>query len=318
MKELGISLAYDIARATLHLFAILRGLEYVRQEQGNLYAQVMPEDQANTRFQLKPSYMDGHPMVADPHHPLDDLKIGGAVEQLAYRAWIVDVFSRWEHGFRPQMKEAAGTRGIYAQINVMNDLRYIRHDILHAHAIASNAQYNNCEVLRWFEHGQPMIFQMKHVLDAVHQMGWLRFIGGFTSDGSRVATWENTPRDELRRRQPVPKIISLKTQLVPHHETNEIWAGFSIVYDNGFLTQPMFPTGRQASDQAFDDLKSLLEQVRITEDGDLTGPEPWLCMSGRRLYPAAIDQLERHARGDEPPKYLPKDDLSGPWIKISE
>ena len=316
INELGILLGYDVTRATLHLFAVLRGLELVRQEQSSFYAELAPESQAGTRGPLKPSYMDGYPLVFDPHHPLDDLEIGGAVEQSAYRAWIIGIFSRWETEFRPQLKKAMGPHGIPAEFNVMNDIRHIRNDLVHAHGRATAEHCGKCEVLRWFEPGQPMIFQMKHILDAVHQMGWFGFIAGLTSDGSRGASWGSASPDELRRRQPAPKIISFCPHILHHPDTNEIWVGASVIYDNGFHARSALPTGRQASEQADRELRSLLDQVRITEDGDLKGPVPWLSMSGRGTYLATVDDRMRQLHGGEPPEEVPLESLSGPWIKV--
>lgn len=317
-EEIGM-LYYDITRATRHLFAILHGLEFVRDEQREWYSPLPPEIlSSGMRVPLRPSYIDCQPDVAD-HHPLEDLERDGAVEQLAYRAWVVEVYSRWEHEFRPRFKAAVGPTGILPQINVMNDLRHIRNDLIHAHGQATKEHCGKCEVLRWFQPEEQMIFSTRHVLDFVHQMGCM---GGIfateTASGYRVSSWGDGVPAQMRTRHPEPTIISLRTEAVMHEETNELWATVSVVYDNGFHLYTGRPTGWQRSDQAFEELRSLLSQMHIAENGDVIGPELWLCMSGRGSYLAAIDERESAARGDKPPTGFPKHGApGGPWVKFA-
>ena len=315
-EEAGM-LGYNIVRTTHHLFAVLRGLEFVRDEQTALYAQLTPEVlNSDTRISLNPSYLDGHPSILGDH-PLDELTRDGAVEQFAYRAWVVEIFSLWEHEHRPQSKRAVGAAGIYPQLNVMNDLRHIRNDLLHAHGMATKEHCGKCEVLRWFQPGEPMTFRMSHVLDFVHQMGCLGFGFTETTSGYRSYSWGNNSRNQLRSRRPAPKIISLRTQPIVHHNTNELWAGVSVVYDNAFHAQIARPARRKYSDQAFSQLRSRLALMRITENGDLVGPDPWMGMSGRNSYLAAIDEQERRTRGEEPSTDFPQEGFHGPWIKFA-
>lgn len=316
-EEIGM-LYYDITRATRHLFATLHGLEFVRDEQRQWYSTMTPETlNAGMRVPLKPSYLDCQPDVLD-RHPLEDLERDGAVEQFAYRAWIVEVYSRWEHGFRPQFKAAVGPVGIPPQINVMNDLRHIRNDLIHAHGQATKEHCGKCEVLRWFEPGEQMIFSTRHVLDLAHQIGCMGIFPTETASGYRIARWTDLGIPaQMRTRHPAPKIVSLRTEPVVHEETDELWATVSVVYDNGFRLQSARPTGWQRSEQAFGELRRLLSQMYVAANGDVIGPEPWLCMSGRGSYLAAIDDLEGKARGEGPPMDFPKQGFPGPWVKFA-
>lgn len=76
------------------------------------------------------------------------------------------------------------------------------------------------------------------------------------------------------------------------------------------------PTGRQQGEEEFHELRALLNQMYISDDGDLIGPEPWLYMSGRRSYFGAIDEQERRARGEPPSADFPQSGFHGPPIKL--
>lgn len=316
-EEMGM-FYYDVIRVTRHLFATLHGLEFVRDEQQQLYRPLTPETlSAGMRVPLKPSYLDCQPHVGE-HHPLEDLERNGAVEQFAYRAWIVEVYSRWEHRFRPQFKAAVGPTGIPPEINVMNDLRHIRNNLIHAQGQATKEHCGKCEVLRWFELGEQMIFGTRHVLDFAHQIGCMGVFAIATASGYRVSHWTNIGiPDQMRTRHPDPTIVSLRTEPVPHEETGELWAAVSVVYDNGLRLQSARPTGWQRSEQAFGELRKLLSQMHVDANGDVIGPEPWLCMSGRESYLAAIDEIEGKPRDDERPMGFPKQGFYGPWIKFA-
>lgn len=234
LKEELKMFGYDIARTTLHLFAVLRGLELVRNEQRSLYAQLgSAAHQGSPRFPLKPSALDAEFLVLG-HDPLDELHPDGAIEQFAYQAWVVKIVSRWEHERRPQSRAALGPGVSSPEMDVMGDLRHIRNDLVHAHGRATKDHCGKCKVLRWFEPEEQMTLRLAHVLDFIHQSGFLEPMSVATSDGDRMFLWGGGTPDVLRGRRPVPKIVSLRTEPIPHHNTNELWAGVSVVYDNGF------------------------------------------------------------------------------------
>ena len=119
----------------------------------------------------------------------------------------------------------------------------------------------------------------------------------------------------LLSRQPIPRIISVRTDLEIHPDSGEIWFLISLVYSNGFFSNHAASTGMTNSSENRTQLGKLLDDVAITPQGDLDGPAPWLKVRAKDIYLAAVDAHEKHQKGESGQEF-PKGGFPGPWIKF--
>ena len=80
---------------------------------------------------------------------------GGSMEQMLLKAWVIDIYSRWESMYRNQLKhENRHLRGAIRPLQqVLGDLGHIRNDLFH-NGIAKRNESGRCEILRWFKVGE--------------------------------------------------------------------------------------------------------------------------------------------------------------------
>ena len=135
----------------------------------------------------------------------------GIASRVLYKGWIVEVYGIWENNYRNKIKEAfEGDRLIRPEIKALGDLRYIRNDLLHTEAgVASAERTGKCEVLNWFEPGDRITLEIRHVLDFLNQVGAL----SPAVFNSRCAhTWSICHNKQtLIDWKPEPKLVSVRT-----------------------------------------------------------------------------------------------------------
>jgi hypothetical protein len=89
----------------------------------------------------------------------------GRAPRLLGHMWVVFVFTAWEHEYRPRLAEAKACKPDEVEVAVFGDLRHYRHDILHHGGVASKEHTGKCEVLKWFQIGDPIDIRTDQVLD---------------------------------------------------------------------------------------------------------------------------------------------------------
>lgn len=311
---------YDVAKATFQLLVLLRGAELTlnsvlldRQHDSPGIRSLFPSI-------ASPSYLDSYPMI----HGTDVMVLlqqKGGVEQLAYKAWVVEVAGIWEHNYRGRLKRAIEAEGmsyaIQPELNVLGDFQHIRNDLVHNKGVAKTAAMDKCEELKWFCEDEPITLGIFLVLDFLHRLGCLhRSIRVVELEpGFRGYLWEFASIENLRSRNPTPRIVSFRTGLEANPESGEIWHLVSLVFSNGFFSQHAGSTGLSDTEENWEDLREILRSVRITEEGDLDSEAPWMKAKAQEIYDLAVHDLYTpNAEREE--RSFPKGGFPGPWIKF--
>lgn len=161
---LWIEFRHEVILATGTLMHMLSG---IRAQEQSRRSGVLPDYPPIRAF----------PVISDAKIP-DQLEPGGRADQLAYRAWITEVYDElWELRTRPRLKRAFEELGtprkkILAGYEPIGDLRLIRNNLLHGRT-ALRDKAAACKILRWFREGEVMRLQFRHVLDFLNQMDCL-------------------------------------------------------------------------------------------------------------------------------------------------
>ena len=315
--ELWIRFYHDVARVTFHLFTLLDGAEAVYAKDLPIYQNIAPEVRRwSVRSMSGPSYLDLYPQVMGPDI-LDMLRREGTVEQLAYKGWVVEVYRLWEDRYRGQFEEAfaadVSSEVIPPELTAMGDFRHIRNDLVHGNGNASEDKTGKCELLNWFRVGERIVLNASHVLDFLHHLGCLGFSPFYT--GSELSNWRFGPEGDLLSRQPVPRIVSVRTDLEVHPDSREIWFLISLVYSNGFFSNHASSTGLSDNAENRRQLNEWLSCVNITPEGNLDGPQPWLKVKAEDIYARAVAAHTKHQKGEGNPEF-PQGGFPGPWIRF--
>ena len=73
---------------------------------------------------------------------------GGPVHLRLGHQFVVFLLAGWEHEYRPRLAAAHGCDAGDIKVPVIGDLRLMRNDIIHHHAIATSSNSGRCQVLR--------------------------------------------------------------------------------------------------------------------------------------------------------------------------
>ena len=95
----------------------------------------------------------------------------GEAAQLAYKGWLVLIAGLWERYRKatPLHKEGGPRYGV--QTALYGDWHKIRNDVLKHNGVAQKNNSGRCEILKWFEDGETIWFELDHVLEFLHHMG---------------------------------------------------------------------------------------------------------------------------------------------------
>ena len=303
---------HAVNKATYNLFALLYGAELLRRQETPKVQNTPTDDRQRMDIQFAPSILDVYPQIKGVDF-VDTIKGGGDMEQIAYRGWIVELYGIWEDQYRNRLETAIHTPdSIRPRIRVMGDFRHIRNDLVHNNSVASEKESGKCELLKWFTPGAQIMIGIRHVLDFMHQLGFVsgNFVIGDNAEGS---LWRIPSIEELRSRQPLPKIVSVRVALLINEESDELWFAFSLLYSNGFLSKHACSSLVKNSASGWETLHGLISETLVTPDGDLDGP----VMNGKAedIYLWALDRLERYEKGEQPPEF-PRGGFLGPWVQF--
>ncbi len=315
LNKLWKSFYLDVTKLTYKLFTLLHGTELVYAGEFPRYSSLSTvERQWSVRSFSGPSYLDLYPRIFGPDI-LDLMRRGGEVEQLVYRGWIVELYRLWEDRYRRKMQEIFNRYddSIPPRLTVMGDLRHIRNDIVHGGEKATAENIGKCELFEWFEIDERILFDISHVLDFLHHLGCLKF--GFIYTGTESSSWDFAPMNMLLSRDPVPKIVSVRTDLEVHPVSKEIWFLISLVYNNGFFSQHAISTRLSDNSENMTKLLKQISAVKITDNGDLDGPQAWLKARAQDIYPGAV-HANFKSNEDENKQEFPKGGFPGPWVQF--
>ena len=170
--------------------------------------------------------------------PDDDLYgPSGAAAQIAYKGWIAEMYGLWEHRYRLELEASLGKDAIPPEMDALGDLREIRNDLLHS-GTASAARCRKCSTLKWFKPGERMVFDTRHVLDFLNQIGVLSLRSAHGDSGScLLETYRD--RNELLSWSPTPRLVSVRT----HNDGKEAdppYKPVTVVFDNGVFANVPF------------------------------------------------------------------------------
>ncbi len=110
----------------------------------------------------------------------------GPVVQALGQQWIVMVASKWNDHFRALIAKALGIEKNELKDAAMADINRMRNDIVHHRGIATKGNTGRCEVLRWFEIGEPLHVLPVHVSELMSYMGAVHS----TADIEPQALWK--------------------------------------------------------------------------------------------------------------------------------
>ena len=229
---------------------------------------------------------------------------GGSMEQMLLKAWVIDIYSRWESTYRNQLKhESRHLPGAIRPLQqVLGDLGHIRNDLFH-NGIAKRNESGRCEILRWFKVGDRMHLRLRHVFDFLNQMSWLTEGPAVIRDGPvKPSAWQIDRTSELEL--PAPALVSVRPFVNPLESDTRYRYGASIAFENGvFVTIPMGPEREETPARAKDRARKWIKMT-VNEAGDLSVPG---------LGTVSADSLYRSALNEE--KYFGAG-IPGPWIQF--
>lgn len=280
---------YGVAKATFSLVQVLAGLERLL------------DSKTSRNVLIRPSYLDvflnDHALESEP----DQLCRGGDVEQFAYRAWMVEVIALAEK-FRAETRKLfreEDSDSILPETSVLGDLNKMRNDIVHNKRIASREKTGKCELLRWFDVGEAIVLDMRHVLDFLNHLGLYGYRIVPSSNPLRFVSFDWLEKDELLNRSPTPRAISVRVVVIRNNESEDTRTGIVLVYENGLLCPLYLESGQEAGD------------VELCDDGRL------LAVPGLGLERSTDDLYYHAVRG------LVENQYSGefggpfsPWYRI--
>lgn len=233
----------------------------------------------------KPKYPDirTFPWAADESLS-DRLTPGGPVGQLAYRAWVTEVYGKiWEHHYRIEIQTAFERRGAGARNTrglkheVLGDLRLIRNDILRA-GTARNGNAASCRILRWFQEDEAIRLQFRHILDLLNQMDWLSADPTAAMDPSKLTgsnRWLCLWRDGWAESEPVhgspPDLVSVRPIAMPDESDWRYRFGVSVAFADGVFGRVPMPTPSPLTEEQAMLRASRWERTAI-RDGNLQVP----------------------------------------------
>lgn len=264
--KLWLGFSRDVYKATSNLFALLYGVEQTR----NL-GHGIP----------KPSYLDVTPIIDQPSWS-NKLRLGGEVEQIAYKGWVAEVWRIWEDRYRRQFEKTFIAQGvtnpIRPTVTIMGDFRLIRNDFLHGSGKASQESTGNCEELTWFNIGDQIVLEPAHVIDFLHRLGLLSlppmsageepfmFIPLVTETYS-----DNDVQPSFE--QPIPKTVSLiaDVDVAPGPDAEELAYLLRIALSNGLTATFRDRTGLVNNEENRKGLHDSLRSIRTTPEGNLAG-----------------------------------------------
>ena len=230
----------------------------------------------------------------------------GPMEQTLMKAWLIEIYSRWESRYRTQLKHEVRhlPGGIRPRQSVLGDLGHIRNDLLH-NGIAKQRESGRCQILRWFTVGEQMQVRLRHVFDFLNQMGWLHEAPTFNLDESgKSSTW-NIDRDR-EVEDSTPALVSVRPIVHPEQSDPRYRYEASIVFENGvFGRTPMGPENEETEAQAKERTRRWMEMT-VNGAGELSVPGLGT-VSAATLYRNTLKGERRPAPA-----------MPGPWIQFRE
>ncbi|WP_157101173.1 hypothetical protein [Nocardia shimofusensis] len=104
---------------------------------------------------------------------LDALTFGSEHHAWGGRMWLPTFFSRWEEDYRHQLAAVHGCKPRDLQIPFFGDLRKLRNDVAHRGGVARADGAATCEILQWFEAGDPIVLTHTHFKEVIDRFPWL-------------------------------------------------------------------------------------------------------------------------------------------------
>ena len=211
----------------------------------------------------------------------------GRLAQLAYVGWVAEVYGNWEKWRKKHPSWKKGMSGI--KTDLMAELGWMRDDLLHNSSVAQEKNTGRCEVLKWFNPGDQMVFRLDHVLEFLHHLGaWPQ--GYASHETNRYVHWvvrEFTHDDIIRRTAFAPKAVSFVVRKWSHHITGKPSLLLSTMYEDGVVS-----CGWVSEHDSWEDQQDAYEQwqsAELTGNGSLSD-----CQTGAAYSPVrAIVRLSR-------------------------
>lgn len=218
----------------------------------------------------------------------DLLGCGGEAEQMAYKAWVLQVYNNiWEgHSRHKLSKTSDDPRAIPWEIDAMGDFRHIRNDLVHNNGIATNKEIGKCKTLKWFKPGDRIVLSMSHVLDFLNQIGFLsrKPVISIDQSAQKGQIWFLKGRKQsLLEKSSTAKIISVRIEQDKNPDTGELQFPMEVVFDNGVFGDGILYHIAFDEDLSPRGKIEFAKKVEIDEDGNLVFPNGYL-ISAERLY----------------------------------
>jgi hypothetical protein len=131
---------------------------------------------------------------------LDALAHGSEHHAWGGRMWLPTFFSRWEEDYRHRLADAHGCKPRDFQIPFFGDLRKLRIDVAHRGGVARAKGAATCEILQWFEAGEPIVLDHTHFKEIVEKFPWLELATPPTPAPAGKANFATNIDDDLTLR----------------------------------------------------------------------------------------------------------------------
>lgn len=284
------SFIYEVNRATSSLMYLLQGMETVRNRELTPYNRLPPLQQMDTACAPKLSYVDMQlSMSGICFDPSDVLKREGEAEQLAFKGWVEQVYFLWESRFRNEIKKnLEGPDVIYPEGDAIGDFRLIRNDLIHNNGVASYEKSGKCILLKWFKPGEKIILEMRHIFDFLNQMGFMKTEPVSSIQRGQIAWTAFLGKEDMLVKRPVPKLVSIRKEMIKEMADGSSWHAVMIVFENGVFAN--IPVEYPSDGSSLPDRIELISKTCIDNNGNLRFANG-LVKDRESLYQEAIHTL---------------------------
>ena len=231
-----------------------------------------------------------------------EVGISGRLAQLAYLGWVAAVDGAWEK-YRPSPPYDGSLRH-GREADLFGDLHKIRNDLLKNRGVAQAKNCGKCTVLDWFDEGEVIWLNLRHVLEFLHLLGGYQR-SMLSEDGGFHVDWQ--ARDKaLRVRATTPEITSNRVFIeeIPKHKGEGFGLFISMIFADGLVW--VVEVSRANTFNELVEEEALVREAPVDEYGAVIHPTLGR-MDVPRTYMAAKDSI---LSGKMPL------DPGSPWIRF--
>ena len=274
IDEIEARFLYDATKATVALFYLIQGMEIASR----LYGGSTDDEEGRTIAGPCLAHLKTFPSVSTVGE--DMLGPAGEATQLAFKAWVADVYDKWEKS-RYRTREFIGDEGIPVEVDCMGDFRLIRNDLIHS-GYGTEGKSGKCKVLKWFRPSEKIVFTTDHVFDLLNQLNLIVGPDPISVSNGQTCAWRLVPdAAKPTTSGDYPRLISTRLDVDEDGKEGSQRYMVSCIFADGVFGQGVVEV--PVSEERY------LEGT-IDKDGNISFPGGHV-LSGGKLYDACYEFL---------------------------